>query len=68
MTGNGGFAGPSGAGAGVAASGAYPPAADVPNVRLTVEQIELLRREGEVRPTVAGEVLFREGTAAMTSS
>jgi len=33
----------------------------VPNVRLTNEQIELLRHEGEVRPTVAGEVLFREG-------
>jgi thioredoxin reductase (NADPH) len=33
----------------------------VPNVRLTDEQIELLRHEGEVRPTVAGEVLFREG-------
>jgi thioredoxin reductase (NADPH) len=33
----------------------------VPNVWLTDEQIELLRREGEVRPTVAGEVLFREG-------
>jgi len=33
----------------------------VPNVWLTDEQIELLRGEGEVRQTAAGEVLFREG-------
>ena len=32
-----------------------------PALRLTSEQIDLLRQEGEVRPTVAGEVLFREG-------
>jgi thioredoxin reductase (NADPH) len=30
-------------------------------LRLVEEQIALLRREGEVRPAVAGEVLFREG-------
>jgi|SRR5215469_12738991 len=59
MASNGGFAGPPGAGA--AADEGHPSAADVPNVWLTDEQIELLRREGEVRPTVAGEVLFREG-------
>jgi thioredoxin reductase (NADPH) len=29
--------------------------------RLTVEQVESLRRYGEVRTTVAGQVLFREG-------
>jgi thioredoxin reductase (NADPH) len=29
--------------------------------RLTAEQLALLRRYGEVRPTVAGQVLFREG-------
>ena len=45
----------------MAASEGYPSADDVPNVRLTDGQIELLRREGEVRPTVAGQVLFREG-------
>ena len=35
--------------------------ADPPQLRLTEEQIGLLRREGEVRPVAAGEVLFREG-------
>jgi len=30
-------------------------------VRLTGDQISLLRREGEVRPVAAGDVLFREG-------
>src|SRR5215469_4273973 len=59
MTGNSGFAGPPGAGS--AAAGGHPSAADVPNVWLTDEQIELLRGEGEVRQTAAGEVLFREG-------
>ena len=29
--------------------------------RLTAEQLALLRRHGEVRPTAAGQVLFREG-------
>jgi thioredoxin reductase (NADPH) len=29
--------------------------------RLSAEQLSLLRREGEVRPTAAGQVLFREG-------
>ena len=37
------------------------PAADMVELRLTGEQIALLRREGEVRPVAAGEVLFREG-------
>jgi thioredoxin reductase (NADPH) len=32
-----------------------------PKLRLTEEQIGLLRREGEVRRVAAGEVLFREG-------
>ena len=47
--------------AGGAAFGGRPPVPDVPDVRLTSEQIDLLRREGQVRPAVAGEVLFREG-------
>lgn len=29
--------------------------------RLSAEQLALLRRYGEERPTVAGQVLFREG-------
>jgi CRP-like cAMP-binding protein len=29
--------------------------------RLSAEQVALLRRHGEVRPTAAGQVLFREG-------
>ena len=37
------------------------PVLSLPEVRLTGEQIDLLRGYGEVRPTVAGEVLFREG-------
>jgi thioredoxin reductase (NADPH) len=37
------------------------PAADMIELRLTGEQIDLLRREGEVRPVAGGEVLFREG-------
>ena len=37
------------------------PAADMVELRLTGEQIALLRREGQARPVVAGEVLFREG-------
>ena len=40
-------------------AGQAPPTALA--LRLTSEQIELLRREGEVRPTMAGDVLFREG-------
>ena len=45
---------------GTAATKVQAPGAG-PALRLTSEQIDLLRREGEVRPTVAGEVLFREG-------
>jgi len=37
------------------------PAADMIELRLTGDQIDLLRREGEVRPVATGEVLFREG-------
>jgi thioredoxin reductase (NADPH) len=37
------------------------PVAGPPDLRLTGDQVDLLRREGEVRPVVAGEVLFREG-------
>jgi thioredoxin reductase (NADPH) len=37
------------------------PVLSLPEVRLTGEQIDLLREHGEVRPTVAGEVLFVEG-------
>src|SRR5215831_13615431 len=48
-------------GQGVAASERHAPVADPPELRLTGEQISLLRREGEVRRVVAGEVLFREG-------
>ena len=44
--------------AGVAAS---PPLDPPLAPRLTAEQLELLRRYGEVRPTAAGQVLFREG-------
>jgi thioredoxin reductase (NADPH) len=58
MTGDG-IAGPPGTGA--AAFEGRSPVPDVPDVRLTSEQIDMLRREGETRPTVAGEVLFREG-------
>jgi hypothetical protein len=36
-------------------------------LRLTEGQIALLRREGEVRPAVVGEVLFREGDYGITS-
>lgn len=46
---------------GPAASEGHPPVANPPELRLTGEQIGLLRREGEVRPVAAGEVLFREG-------
>jgi thioredoxin reductase (NADPH) len=55
----GGLTGPVGEGA--AASGGHPPGAALPALRLTEEQIGLLRREGEARPVAAGEVLFREG-------
>ena len=48
-------------GAGPADGPGHRPAADVIELRLTGEQIGLLRREGEVRPVAAGEVLFREG-------
>jgi thioredoxin reductase (NADPH) len=41
---------------GAASLGGPSSAPDVPDVRLTSEQIDLLRREGQVRPTVAGEV------------
>src|SRR5215471_16580869 len=46
---------------GIAASERHTPVADPPELRLTEEQIGLLRREGEVRRVVAAEVLFREG-------
>jgi hypothetical protein len=48
-------------GAGVADGPGHRPPADIVELRLTGEQIGLLRREGEVRPVAAGEVLFREG-------
>src|SRR5215472_12736865 len=54
-----GLTGPVGEGA-VAREGHAPDGA-LPALRLTGEQIGLLRREGEVRPVAAGEVLFREG-------
>jgi thioredoxin reductase (NADPH) len=43
------------------ASQGHPPDAALPALRLTEQQIGLLRREGQVRPVAAGEVLFREG-------
>jgi CRP-like cAMP-binding protein len=49
------------------AGNAAPPAPEDPLTagrlagRLTAGQLELLRRHGEVRPTEAGQVLFREG-------
>jgi len=46
---------------GAPANEGHTPAADPPELRLTEEQIGLLRREGEVRRVAAGEVLFREG-------
>src|SRR5215467_12080951 len=46
---------------GAAAGEGATPAAALPALRLTEEQIGLLRREGEVRPVATGEVLFREG-------
>jgi thioredoxin reductase (NADPH) len=46
---------------GAAAGERRRPVAGPPQLRLTEEQIGLLRREGEVRPVAAGEVLFREG-------
>src|SRR5215467_10479449 len=54
-----GLTGPVGEGA-VAREGHAPDGA-LPALRLTGEQIGLLRREGEVRPVAAGEILFREG-------
>jgi thioredoxin reductase (NADPH) len=44
-----------------AVPGGRSPAAGPVELRLTEEQIALLRREGAARPAVAGEVLFREG-------
>src|SRR5215831_13862431 len=44
-----------------AANEGHAHAADVPDMRLTEDQIGLLRREGEARRVAAGEVLFREG-------
>src|SRR5215469_1506875 len=58
MAGDGDLTGPPGEGA--AEDPGHRPAADVIELRLTDEQIDLLRREGEVRPVAAGEVLFRE--------
>jgi thioredoxin reductase (NADPH) len=43
------------------AAGSDIQAASRVNAPLTAEQIAMLEPEGEVRPTVAGEVLFREG-------
>jgi thioredoxin reductase (NADPH) len=59
MAGEGDPAGP--VGEGTAADGGHAFPAGVPDLRLTEEQIGLLRREGEIRPVAAGEVLFREG-------
>jgi thioredoxin reductase (NADPH) len=53
-----------GPGEGAAADWGYSPAASQVELRLTGEQIGLLRREGEVRRVAAGEVLFREGDRA----
>ena len=54
--------GPDGpAGEGIVAGEGRPATAGLVELRLTEGQIALLRREGEVRPAVAGEVLFREG-------
>src|SRR5215472_860697 len=50
-----------GPGEGAAADGGYTPAASQVKLRLTEEQIGLLRHEGEVRRVAAGEVLFSEG-------
>src|SRR5262249_34083829 len=55
----GGPAGP--LGQGPAANERHAPVADPPELRLTEEQIGLLRREGEVRRVAAGDGLFREG-------
>ena len=46
---------------GAAAGAGQRAAAGLVELRLAEGQIALLRREGEVRPAVAGEVLFREG-------
>src|SRR5215469_8347592 len=46
---------------GTAPSERHTPVADPPELRLTEEQIGLLRREGQVRRVATGEVLFREG-------
>ena len=59
MPNEGGLTGPLSEGA--AANQGHPPDAALPALRLTEEQIGLLRREGEVRPVAAGQVLFREG-------
>ena len=59
MDGEGGPASPARDGPG--ASARHEGAESPPDVRLTEEQIGLLRREGTVRPTAAGEVLFAEG-------
>jgi thioredoxin reductase (NADPH) len=48
-------------GEGAEAGRGHSPAPDTVEVRLTGDQIDLLRREGEVRAVAAGEVLFREG-------
>jgi hypothetical protein len=56
------------AGKGAVADQGCSPAAGLVELRLTEKQITLLRREGGARPMVAGEVLFREGTSAATSS
>jgi thioredoxin reductase (NADPH) len=58
MPSEGGLTGPLSDGA--AAGEGHTPAAP-PALRLTDEQIGLLRREGEVRRVAAGEILFAEG-------
>jgi len=59
MPSEGGLTGP--LSEGTAASEGPAPTAAPPTLRLTEEQIGLLRREGEVRQVAAGDVLFREG-------
>jgi thioredoxin reductase (NADPH) len=59
MPSEGGLTGPLAEGA--AASEGHASDDALPALRLTEEQIGLLRRAGEVRPVAAGEVLFREG-------
>src|SRR6516162_2618237 len=59
MPSEGGLTGPLSEGA--AANQGHPPDAALPALRLTEEQIGLLRREGEVRPVAAVAVKIQEG-------